>query len=88
MPAIKFEEKSRAKGLHALILQGDVYCLPDKVFVVPKSSLDYLDKAKNSLQFGRKKGRWLSLEENGGSATRQSIKLRFYCLCFTTMVLQ
>ena len=46
MPAIKFEEKSRAKGLHALILQGDVYCLPDKVFVVPKSSLDYLNKAK------------------------------------------
>lgn len=46
MPAIKFEEKHRAKGLHALILQGDVYCLPDNVFIVPKSSLDCLDKTK------------------------------------------
>ena len=46
MPAIKFEEKYRAEGLHALILRGDVYCLPDSVFIVPRSSLDYLDGAK------------------------------------------
>jgi hypothetical protein len=46
MPAIKFDEKHRAEGLYALILQGDVYCLPDHLFVVPKSSLDCLDKAK------------------------------------------
>ncbi len=43
MPAIKFDEKHRAEGLYALILQGDVYCLPDHLFVVPKSSLDCLD---------------------------------------------
>ncbi|MYE89717.1 hypothetical protein F4X33_12050 [Candidatus Poribacteria bacterium] len=46
MPVIKFEEKYRAEGLHALILQGEVYCLPDNVFIVPRSSLDYLDEAK------------------------------------------
>lgn len=46
MPVIKFEEKYRAEGLHALILQGEVYCLPDNVFIVPRSSLDYLDGAK------------------------------------------
>ncbi|MCH8289686.1 hypothetical protein IH992_01095 [Candidatus Poribacteria bacterium] len=46
MPAIKFEEKYRADGLYTLILHGDVYCLPDSMFIVPKSSLDFLDKAK------------------------------------------
>jgi hypothetical protein len=46
MPAIQFEEQYRAKGLHALILHGDVYCLPNHLFIVPKSSLDCLDKAK------------------------------------------
>ena len=46
MPVIKFEEKYRAEGLHALILQGEVYCLPDNVFIVPRSSLNCLDRAK------------------------------------------
>ncbi len=40
------EEKYRAKGLATLILQGEVYCLPGSVFIVPKSSLDYLDGEK------------------------------------------
>ena len=58
MPAIQFEEQYRAKGLHALILQGDVYCLPDSVFIVPKSSLDCLDGAKIPY-------RLVEVEENG-----------------------
>jgi len=56
MPAIKFEEKYRAKGLHALILQGDVYCLPGNVFIVSKSSLDCLDKANIPYSLVERKG--------------------------------
>ena len=41
MPIITLGKKYRAEGLHALILQGEVYCLPDSVFIVPKSSLNY-----------------------------------------------
>jgi len=35
MPAIKFDEQQRAKGLRELILHGDVYCLPDHIFILP-----------------------------------------------------
>ena len=85
MPVIKFEEKYRAEGLHALILQGEVYCLPDNVFIVPKSSLDYLDGAKIPYSLVKVKGTWLSLEENGESITRQGIRLRFSYLYFIMM---
>jgi hypothetical protein len=46
MPTIQFEKKHRANGLYTLIRHGDVYCLPDSVFIAPQSSLDCLDKAK------------------------------------------
>ncbi len=46
MPVIKFEEKHRSEELHDLILQGEVYRLPDSVFIVPRGSINYLDGAK------------------------------------------
>ncbi len=51
MPAIKFDEQQRAKGLRELILHGDVYCLPDHIFIVPLDSLRLLDKANISYTF-------------------------------------
>ena len=51
MPAIKFDEQQRAKGLRNLILHGDVYCLPDHVFIVPLNSLHFLDEASISYTF-------------------------------------
>lgn len=56
MSAIKFEEQYRAQGLHSLILQGDVYCLPDSVFIVSKSSLNYLDREKIPYSLVERKG--------------------------------
>jgi hypothetical protein len=51
MPAIKFDEQQRAKGLRELILHGDVYCLPDHIFIVPLNSLRFLDEANISYAF-------------------------------------
>ena len=51
MPAIKFDEQQRAKGLRELILHGDVYCLPDHVFIVSTNSLRFLGEAKISYTF-------------------------------------
>ena len=51
MLAIKLDEQQRAEGLRELILHGDVYCLPNHIFIVPLNSLRFLDKANISYTF-------------------------------------
>ena len=53
MPAIKLDEQQRANGLRELILHGDIYCLPDHIFIVPPNLLRFLDKANISYTFVR-----------------------------------
>ncbi len=43
---IRISEKHDAKGLHLLMTNGTVKCLPDNVYIVNKEQLKLLDKNK------------------------------------------